>query len=114
MMWSMIIINEIPDYEADRDGGKNNLVVRGGRQAAVALYAGGLLCAYLLPLLGIWLDILSPYTLLAWVSLPLAWKSITILTRHLHDPLRLAPANLAMIKVHALTGVALIGAYLLT
>ncbi|MEI6313775.1 MAG: prenyltransferase [Syntrophus sp. (in: bacteria)] len=113
MMWSMIIINEIPDYEADRGGGKNNLVVLFGRKTAVVLYAGGLLLAYLTPLLGIYLQLLSPYTLLSWTSLPLAWRSINILTRYRDDPIRMAPANLAMIKVHALTGAALIVAYLL-
>jgi 1,4-dihydroxy-2-naphthoate polyprenyltransferase len=113
MMWSMIIINEIPDYEADRKGGKNNLVVRFGRKTAVGLYTGGLCLAYLTPPVGIIFQLLSPYTLLAWVSLPLAWKSLKILTRYLDDPIQMSPANLAMIKVHALTGVALIGAYLL-
>lgn len=113
MMWSMIIINEIPDYEADRKGGKNNLVVIFGRKTAVGLYGGGLALAYLTPLVGIYFQLLSPYTLLAWMSLPLAWRSLKFLTRHLDDPIRMAPANLAMIKVHALTGAALIGAYLL-
>jgi 1,4-dihydroxy-2-naphthoate octaprenyltransferase len=112
MMWSMIIINEIPDYEADRKGGKNNLVVIFGRQTAVALYCGGLILAYLTPVVGICFKLLSPYTLSAWISLPLAWSSLKILNRHLDDPIRMAPANLAMIKVHALTGMALIGAYL--
>ncbi len=33
--------------------------------------------------------------------------------RHLNDPLAMAPANLAMIKVHNLTGIAMIVAYLI-
>lgn len=113
MMWSMIIINEIPDYETDRRGGKNNLVVIFGKKTAVSLYGGGLALAYLTPLAGVYFQILSPYTFLAWMSLPLAWKSLKILTPYLDDPIRMAPANLAMIKVHALTGTALIGAYII-
>ena len=113
MMWSMIVINEIPDYDADRRGGKNNLVVLLGRDAAVGLYAGGLLLAYLLPPLLVCLGSAPPYILLAWLSLPWAWRSLIILVRHRHDPLRLAPANLAMIKVHTVTGLALIAAYLI-
>jgi 1,4-dihydroxy-2-naphthoate polyprenyltransferase len=113
MMWSMIIINEIPDYETDRKGGKNNLVVIFGRKTAVGLYGGGLALAYLTPFVGIYFQLLSSYTLLAWMSLPLAWRSLKFLIPYLDDPIRMAPANLAMIKVHALTGAALIGAYLL-
>jgi 1,4-dihydroxy-2-naphthoate octaprenyltransferase len=113
MMWSMIIINEIPDYETDRQGGKNNLVVLFGKERAVLFYQAGLLPAYLIPLLGGPLQWLSPYALLAVVSLPYAFKSLTILHRYRDDPVLLAPANLTMIKVHTLTGLALIGAYLL-
>ena len=113
MMWSMIVINEIPDYDVDRQGGKNNLVVLLGRDAAVGLYAGGLLLAYLIPPLGVCLGIFTPGVLLAWISIPWAGRSLIILRRHRYDPLRLAPANLAMIKVHALTGLALIAAYII-
>lgn len=113
MMWSMILINEIPDYEADRQGGKNNLVVRFGKKKAVVLYKAGLILAYLVPVLGVSWGMLTPYTLLACISVPLAWRSVVILHEYREDPLRLAPANLMMIKVHALTGLALIAAYLL-
>ena len=113
LMWSMIIINEIPDYEADRAGGKNNLVVLFGRKTAATLYALGLFSAYLIPLIGVCFRFLTPYALLAWLSLPIAWRSLKILFLHKEDPLRMAPANLAMIQVHGLTGAALIVAYLL-
>ena len=38
MLFSMITINEIPDYFEDRKGGKLNLVVRFGREAGVWLF----------------------------------------------------------------------------
>lgn len=113
MMWSMIIINEIPDYEVDRQGGKNNLVARFGRHAAIYMYTSGLIVSYLLPPIGVYLQLFPPYTLLALLSLPVAWKSLNLLIKYSDDPIRMAPANLAMIKVHTLTGFALIGAYLL-
>jgi 1,4-dihydroxy-2-naphthoate octaprenyltransferase len=46
LMWSMLIINEIPDYEEDRRGGKLNLVARFGRRTGVVLYVAGLVAAY--------------------------------------------------------------------
>ena len=113
MMWSMILINEIPDFEADRQGGKYNLVVRLGKKRAVELYKAGLILAYLVPVLGVLCQRLSPYTLLMVAGVPLAWRSVMVLQEHRDAPLLMAPANLAMIKVHALTGLALIAAYLL-
>ena len=46
LMWSMIVINEIPDYEEDRQSGKMNLVARFGRKTGVVLYQAGPLCAF--------------------------------------------------------------------
>ena len=113
MMWAMIIINEIPDYETDRNGGKWNLVARFGRQAGAVLYGAGLAIAYgVLTIAGL-AKILSPFVLLGLVSLPLAVKSFVVMKRHLENPLAMAPANLAMIKVHGLTGAAMIVAYLI-
>ncbi len=61
---------------------------------------------------GTLLQILSPFTLLALSSLPLAWRSVRILSTHLYDPPGMAPANLATIQAHALSCTALIIAYL--
>jgi len=113
MMWSMIIINEIPDYEADRQGGKWNLVARYGRKAGAALYSIGLAMAYGILILSGWMQALSPVVVLGLTSLPFAIISLRIMKRHLNDPVAMAPANLAMIKVHSLTTTAMIFAYLI-
>jgi 1,4-dihydroxy-2-naphthoate polyprenyltransferase len=111
MMWSMIIINEIPDYEEDSLGGKLTLVVRLGRQKAVYLYVSGLVMAYLLLLFSVWKGMAPMETLAGLVSLPLAVKSVMILKENYPHKLRLIPANLAMIKVHLLTGSGMIAGY---
>lgn len=113
MMWSMVIINEIPDYEADRLGGKMNLVARFGRQAGVALYAAGLAAAYLILVFSALGGFLSPFAPLALASLPFAAKTFIVMHRHLDDPIAMAPANFAMIKVHLVAGTGLIIAYLI-
>lgn len=113
MMWSMVIINEIPDYEADRLGGKMNLVARFGRQAGMVLYAAGLAAAYLILVIGAFGGFLSPFGLLALASLPFAAKTFIVMRRHLDDPIAMAPANLAMIKLHLVAGTGLIIAYLI-
>ncbi len=113
LMWSMIIINEIPDYETDRRGGKWNLVARFGRRTGAFLYGIGLTMAYSILMIAALAQALSPFVLLGLISLPFAMKSFSVMRRHLNDPLAMAPANLAMIKVHNLTGIAMIVAYLI-
>jgi 1,4-dihydroxy-2-naphthoate octaprenyltransferase len=113
MMWSEIVINEIPDYEEDRAGSKFNLVVRVGRRNAVLMYILGLVVAYLILVYAV-LSRVAPVTLLAGViSLPLAVKSVVVLKKNYLHRLEMMPANLAMIKVHVLTGLGMIAAYLL-
>jgi len=113
MMWSMIIINEIPDYETDRRGGKWNLVARFGKKTGAVLYGIGLTIAYGVLIITALSQALSPFILLGLISLPFAIKSFAVMSRYLNDPLAMAPANLAMIKVHSLTGAAMIVAYLI-
>lgn len=113
MMWSMIIINEMPDYEDDRRAGKFNLVARFGRNAGAVLYVGGLAAAYV-TLAGSVISGLAPvYSALGFLSIPWAWRSVEILRRNLHEKVMLAPANLCMIKVHFITGTGLIAGYIL-
>lgn len=113
MMWSMIIINEIPDYETDRQSGKWNLVARCGRKVGAALYGTGIATAYGILMIGSWTQALSPFVIAGLISLPFAITSFKVMKRHLNDPVAMAPANLAMIKVHSLTATAMIIAYLI-
>jgi 1,4-dihydroxy-2-naphthoate octaprenyltransferase len=112
LMWSMIVINEIPDYEEDRQADKMNLVARLGRKPGVILYVAGLVCAYSVILLSAILGIASFSVLLGLLTLPLAYDSFRILRENYLDRIRMAPANLATIKVHALTLICLIIGYL--
>jgi 1,4-dihydroxy-2-naphthoate octaprenyltransferase len=111
MMWSMIVINEIPDYEEDKQGGKWNLVARHGRRTGIFLYAAGLAAAYLLLLGSVLSRSATPLALVGFASVPLAINSVIILKGNYLDRKKMSPANLAMIKVHLLTGLALIAAY---
>lgn len=111
LMWSMIVINEIPDYEEDRRAGKLNLVARFGRKAGVIFYVAGLICAYGTMLLSASLRITSFSVLLGLLTIPIAYKSVLIIKNHYMDKIKLAPANLVMIKVHFLTLMYLIVGY---
>ena len=113
LMWSMLIINEIPDYEEDRRGGKLNLVARFGRKAGVVLYVAGLILAYGILLTVVMMKIAPPLALLGFLSLPLAFQSVRVLREHYLDRLRMTPANLMMIRVYVITGLSLVIGYVL-
>jgi 1,4-dihydroxy-2-naphthoate octaprenyltransferase len=112
LMWSMIVINEIPDYEEDRNAGKLNLVARFGKKPGILLYAAGLICAYTTLLLSASFRISSPHVLLGFLSIPVAYNSFQILKENYSDKIKMAPANLGTIRVHALTMSCLILGYL--
>ncbi|MGQ9646641.1 MAG: prenyltransferase [Thermodesulfobacteriota bacterium] len=111
MLFSMITINEIPDYLGDREGGKLNLVARFGREAGVGLFTGSLLGAYGAILLGILFKKIPILGMISFLTLPIAYKTISILRAHYREPTKMAPANLGMICVHNFTAILLIVAY---
>lgn len=111
MLFSMIIINEIPDYQEDRLAGKLTLVARYGRRAGVRLYFASWACTYTVIALGVLSGVLPLAALLAFASLPLALRSMQTLRENYEDPVRLAPANLGMIQAHSVTSLGLIAAF---
>lgn len=70
---AIIVVNNVRDTDTDRAAGKRTLSVLLGRPAARLEYVGLLLMAYAAPML-LWLVFrLSVWTLLPWLTLPLAW-----------------------------------------
>lgn len=111
MLFSMITINEIPDYDEDQKGGKLNLVARFGREAGVWLFILSLLSAYGAIVLGVVLGRIPVLGLISLVTLPIAYKTISILRDFYQEPIKMAPANLGMICTHNFTAILLVLAY---
>ena len=111
MLFSMITINEIPDYDEDRKGGKLNLVARFGKEAGVWLFMLSLFSAYGAIVAGVILGKIPVLGLLSLLTLPMAYKTISILRDSYQEPLKMAPANLGMICTHNFTAILLIFAY---
>jgi 1,4-dihydroxy-2-naphthoate octaprenyltransferase len=111
MLFSMITINEIPDYAEDRKSGKLNLVARFGRKAGVWLFVFSLLSAYGVILAGVAFGMIPLLGLLSLLTLPIASKTISVLKAHYENPQKMAPANLGMICAHNFTAILLIFAY---
>jgi 1,4-dihydroxy-2-naphthoate octaprenyltransferase len=111
MLFSMITINEIPDYDEDRKGGKLNLVARFGRKTGVWLFIVSLLSAYGVILAGVVFEMIPLLGLLSLLTLPIAFRTISVLKAHYESPQEMAPANLGMICAHNFTAILLIFAY---
>jgi 1,4-dihydroxy-2-naphthoate polyprenyltransferase len=111
MLFSMITINEIPDYFEDRRGGKLNLVARFGRETGVWLFIASLLSAYAVISVGVILGRIPVLGLVSLLTLPIAYKTISILKAYYREPMKMAPANLGMICTHNFTAILLALAY---
>jgi 1,4-dihydroxy-2-naphthoate octaprenyltransferase len=111
MLFSMITINEIPDYDEDRKGGKLNLVARLGRERGVWLFILSLFSAYGVILAGVVLGKIPILGAISFLTLPIAYKTVSILRNYYQDPIQMAPANFGMICIHNFTAILLILAY---
>ncbi|MFQ5835889.1 MAG: prenyltransferase, partial [bacterium] len=111
MLFSMIVINEIPDYDEDRKGGKLTLIARYGKAAGVKLYIISLILAYMVMIGAVVARIVPLTALIVLGGAPLVYRSIKILRKNYDHPLKMMPANLTMIRIHSLTGILLITAY---
>jgi 1,4-dihydroxy-2-naphthoate octaprenyltransferase len=114
MLFSMIVINEIPDYQNDRLAGKLTLVARYGKRKGVKLYVASWACTYAVITLASLSGTMPLLSLVGLVSVPLSFRSIQTLRKHFENPVALAPANLDMIRAHSLTSLGLIIAYSIT
>ncbi len=104
---AVLVINEFPDYEADRDGNKRNWVVRLGKQKSVGLYAALFAVSYFTLILsaiitGSW------FWLLGLLSAPIAVRAIRVAARHYNDIRQLTQANAMTVQAYILTDLLLV------
>ena len=111
IVFSLIVINEIPDIEEDRSAGKFTLIVRYGREAGIKLYTISWLCVYAIIIGAVTLRIIPIFTLLALFSFPHFLRSTKILRKHYNDPILMAPSNLGTIKALSFASFGLIAGY---
>jgi len=109
----VLLVNEIPNYIADRSVGKNTLVVRLGRKKAANVYAMLMAAAYAFIVLGVGSRLMPAYSLIALATLPMALKSIKVARKYCEEPPKMLSANILTILVHLITGLLLIISYVL-
>ena len=81
----LLFLNEFPDMEADQKGGRHHLVIHFGKKKASRIYVGALTLVYLFILPA---PFILNIPLMIWIgllTLPLAVKSITILTKQYNN-----------------------------
>jgi 1,4-dihydroxy-2-naphthoate octaprenyltransferase len=114
LVTGIIVINEFQDYRGDMSAGKKTLVVRLGRKRSVYLFASIMIAAYIPVIAGVTANIIPRITLISLLPLVFVVKALITATRHFDDPVALIPANGATILSHALTGLLLFAAWLLS
>jgi 1,4-dihydroxy-2-naphthoate octaprenyltransferase len=89
---NLLLLNEFPDVEADKKGGRYNLVIALGPKMAGRLYAGLMALTYLSIIGGVVLKLMPPASLIGLVSIPFALKAISVTFKHYDNIQELIPA----------------------
>ncbi|KPK87721.1 MAG: hypothetical protein AMS27_01545 [Bacteroides sp. SM23_62_1] len=88
----LLLINQFPDFEADKEGGRKHLVIRFGIKKASYIYTSGMFITFGIIVLMPIINISSFWIYLALIPLPLAIKACLTAIRHGDDLSRMIPA----------------------
>jgi len=113
LVTAILYINEFPDHNADKQAGKNNLVVRLGPTSARAIYTILIGLSFIAVALGVVFASLPLFSLASLLALPLGFLAVKNLYRNYDKPISLIPAIKNTIMLHTLVSVVLIIAFLL-
>jgi 1,4-dihydroxy-2-naphthoate octaprenyltransferase len=98
LVCNLLLLNEIPDVDADKIGKRKTLPIIVGKDKAAKIYSGLTLLVYLWIILGVIIKIMPPFTLIALLTLPLASKAIKGSMAHT-DMDKLLPAQGANVMI---------------
>jgi len=90
---AILVVNNLRDIENDRKAGKHTLAVRFGVRGTRIEYVSCMVSAYLLLPALILFNIVPAFSLLAWLSIPLAWKTLCVVFTQEGRPLNAALAG---------------------
>ncbi len=107
MVFLILYINEFPDHDNDKLAGKKHIVILLGKRKASWLYVFLLISVYLFILICVIFKFLPVYSLLAFVTIPLAVKAIKTTLKNYDQIEKLFPANAATIQIHLMLGILL-------
>ncbi len=76
LVFNLLLLNEFPDAEADSGVGRRTLPVQAGMRFSAAVYGVAALSVYVWIAIGLFLNILPPWTALAFLTLPVEFTAI--------------------------------------
>ena len=88
----LLLLNEFPDSEADRTGGRRHIVILLGKHYAASVYSVFLLAVYLIISAGVMFGDLPAPVLIGLATAPLAAVAAWRAVRYGHDTGKLVPA----------------------
>lgn len=87
----LLLINQFPDLDPDRQHGRHHLPISRGRKASALVFLGMMVLAYLTPVIGVVIGMLPTMTLLVLIPAPVALLVALRALRHADEPGRLVP-----------------------
>lgn len=90
---AILVVNNLRDIENDRNAGKLTMAVRLGEQGTKIQYLVCMLIAYLILIPAVVIGLIPWTTLLAWLSLPVAYKATRVVLTQKGRPLNMALAK---------------------
>jgi 1,4-dihydroxy-2-naphthoate octaprenyltransferase len=113
LMWTMILINEVPDYAEDRAADKKNIVYHLGCRQTKNLFVASLIAVYVYILVLLVTGVLPPMASLVFLGIPLAVQAARAAHRYYLDPFKMGTANRSMVYIYSATIAALAIGYLI-
>jgi 1,4-dihydroxy-2-naphthoate octaprenyltransferase len=110
---TVLFINSFPDYEADKSKGRRTLVIILGRKSASTIFPMFIIVVYALIVVGILFGLTKVYSLISFVSMPLAIKSALALKKDPQTVDNMVPAMASTVAYSRITGFLLALSYVL-
>ena len=100
---NLLLLNQFPDVEADRAGGRCHIPISRGRSFSARVYAAFMAATYISLALGVGLRVLPVTALVGLATLPLGVKAVMGALKHHDDTERLIPFLGVNVQVILLT-----------
>jgi 1,4-dihydroxy-2-naphthoate octaprenyltransferase len=104
---NLLLLNQFPDVEADRSAGRRHYPILLGRTTSAYIYIAFLIAAYMVVVVGVFFQLLPPFSLLALLTVVFAVQIIRSVLKNSENVPALLPAMGQNVLVNLLTPVLL-------